>query len=106
MLIVACSGGHTAPQRPDRPRGHGSGSAIALGADDHDCDALIHHALALGMAEQRATQPPDRVPTDDQQAAVERELRASYGATCRAMSRGAYQCAVTAPTLAALAGCR
>ena len=66
---------------------------------DTDCDALIAHAVALAAADQPAA-------TDDDQAQARVDMKAKYGAACRAMPRADYLCALSAPSLVALADCQ
>ena len=104
LALASCSGGHTASHHPNPDPiavpAHPADSA----PDVAECDALIAHAIALGMVDQRA-KPPDRVPTDEQQAKAKAELRTEYGPSCRAMSRRSYQCAIVASTISSLAAC-
>ena len=57
------------------------------------------------MAEQRTAHPPERVPTDEQRAKIEADLRASLAQRCRDLPRPDYDCAIAATTLDELAAC-
>ncbi|MGE5187068.1 MAG: hypothetical protein ACM31C_33690 [Acidobacteriota bacterium] len=101
-LIVACGGARPPPpERPSPPVAAPPATAVAeVAPDEGECDALFAHAVALGASETHSAQL-----TADDQARVQSDVRARYLASCRAMSRAAYRCAVASASLAALDGC-
>src|SRR5262249_33668176 len=103
LVIAACS---SAPG-PDRPRPAPSerGTAPQTAPSEQDCDALITHAVALGIAEQAGRTPPPRTPASAP-AAIRRALHDELVAGCRALPLDVYRCAMAATTLDALAGCQ
>jgi hypothetical protein len=72
---------------------------------DRECNALLDHAVTVGVAEQRAAKPPELVASDDAQAKLRADLAGEL-AGCRALPREAYRCALAAATLDALAACQ
>jgi len=102
LLLIACGGRTSTPVHPDRgsaaPQGSGH-PASEVPPSDTDCDALIAHAVALAAADQPAA-------TDDDQAQARVDMKAKYGAACRAMARADYLCALSAPSLVAFADCQ
>lgn len=108
LLAAACSSG------PAHPRPPGPGSApdaappppAVTSPTERECEALIAHAIALRTSELQRTLPPEQVPTAAEQAALATELRGAFLADCRAGTRRGYDCAITAATLADLAGCQ
>jgi hypothetical protein len=106
-LALGCSSGGGG--RP-RPPGPGSAPDASLPAaappTERECEALIGHAIALRVAELERTLPPEQVPTEAEQAALEAELRGKFVADCRDGTRDGYDCAMAARTLAELAGCQ
>jgi hypothetical protein len=103
LLIAACS---SAPG-PDHPRPAPSerGTAPRTAPSEQDCDALITHAVALGIDEQAGRTPPPRTTASDHEA-IRRALHDEFVAGCRALPLDAYRCAMAATTLDALAGCQ
>ena len=81
-------------------------AAPAAAASERECDELIAHAIALRAAELAQTLPPDRIPTDAEQAALRAELRGTLLAECRGGTRPGYDCAIASRSLAELAGCQ
>jgi hypothetical protein len=72
--------------------------------DDHECDALIAHAVELRMNELPAISDA-HVPTAADRDYVQGELRAAFGPECHRVTRAAYQCAMAATTTAELTAC-
>jgi hypothetical protein len=66
-----------------------------------DCDALIAHAVALGVAER----PDDQKLTADERASMQAQLRTSFAPKCEQMTSRGYECALAAATLAELGAC-
>ncbi|MDQ3368732.1 MAG: hypothetical protein M3680_25160 [Myxococcota bacterium] len=106
IAISACSA-HPPPRRsPDQgPTETADRARAQPGPTDRECDDLFAHAIAIRIAEQRRTLPPDQVPTEAEQATLRAELRAGYLESCRAGSRGGLQCGLVAKTLDELAAC-
>ncbi len=106
VVLVACSGHASTPEHPRTGSGSGSAEVGSGGAtaeappNDADCDALLAHTVALAAAER-----PAKTVTDDDQAHARADLRAPYLPKCRAMSRAAYLCALSAPSLPSLVDC-
>jgi hypothetical protein len=100
-LVAACGSarGRTAARPEPPPARHTEVVAAESPPSDDECDALIAHAIALGVAEQRER------ATEDEQARVHADLRSRYIAICRDMSRQVYACALAATSLAALEAC-
>ena len=104
-LAVAC-GGAPAARRPTPPRAAPSPAPNEASTPSRaECDQLIAHALALGVADQRAQLPPDRAATEPQQAQIAAELRDRFGDDCLHLSRTTVRCALAAATSDALAAC-
>lgn len=102
LLVAACS---SAPG-PDHPRPSRSEPGVTLHApSEQDCDALITHAVALGIDEQAGRTPPPRTTASEHEA-IRRALHDEFIAGCRALPLDAYRCAMAATTLDALAGCQ
>lgn len=107
LVLVACGGKTRAPAPPAGTRGSGAGlgggelHAAAADRSDAQCDQLIAHALALGIAER----PPDQKPTDDERTAIETDLRAAWSPRCKQLTTRGYDCAMAAHTLAELDAC-
>lgn len=106
LLVAACA---SAPG-PDHPRARPAADPAAPGQppapptapSEPECDQLITHAVALGIDDQAAR--AHTTPSDHE--AVRRSLHDDFLAGCRRLPRDAYQCAMAAPTLAALADCQ
>ncbi|HUJ60500.1 MAG TPA: hypothetical protein VLX92_18490 [Kofleriaceae bacterium] len=97
VVAAACGSAPPAPARPTPPAD--GGRAIAEASPDaRECDALFAHAVELAAAEQRAA-------TADDRSRVQGELQAELGASCRAMPRADYRCALAAHSLADLDAC-
>ena len=107
VFVVACSSSASTPTHPQpqpQPQRTDASVATAAGPTAHECDALITHAIELGMAHQRATRPPDQLPTEADREALRTRLR-PYADECRTLPRDAYRCAIAATTTAELTGC-
>ncbi len=105
-LLVACSS-HTS--EPKKPNGSGSppaDAAVAVpGPSERECNDLFAHAIELQLADSRQTKPA-QVPTADEVAKLQTELRDQYLVECRASTLERYRCAMVATTLADLATCQ
>jgi hypothetical protein len=62
---------------------------------------LIAHAVDLGAAER----PNDQKPNEQESATMQAQLKTSWTPKCEAMSSRAYECALSARTLAELDRC-
>lgn len=117
LALAAC---RTPPPRDGTPGGgSGSGSATdgagsgGSGAalvdatpapvSDDDCVRFVDHTLEIGLAQQRATKPPEYVPTPAQMAEIRTRLIASR--PCAELTRDQYECALAATTQDALYRC-
>jgi hypothetical protein len=105
LVVAACSGGPTTAARPAPIPRQDPAPAAEVGPSERDCDALVTHAVALGIDEAaaRADAPPT---TQADHEAVRRSLRDDFLAGCRALPHGAFRCALAAPSLTALAACQ
>ena len=105
VFVVACSSSAGTPTHPHAQAGPtDAGVAMAAGPTESECEALITHAIELGMDHQRATQPPDRLPNEADREALRTRLR-PYADECRTLPRDAYRCAIAAKTTAELTAC-
>lgn len=73
----------------------------ATPSNARDCDALIAHAVALGVAER----PEDQKLTADERASMHAQLRTSFAPKCEQMTSRGYECALAAATLDELGAC-
>lgn len=106
LLVAACSGGAGVAAHPAPPPAARSAPPPADDAPtEAECDQLITHAVALGIAEQGDRGSAARSTESDHEA-VRRALHDDFLAGCRTLPRDAYRCAMAAPTLAALAACQ
>jgi hypothetical protein len=101
LFVAACSGGSSAPAHP-APIPTTTPPATEAAPSEAECDALITHAVALGIDEAAGTQPT----TQADHEAVRRGLREDFMTGCRTLPRAALRCALAAPTLDALAACQ
>ena len=101
LLLFACGSAAHGSQPPARPF---SPVTAELPPNERECDALIAHAIDLGLAEQRAA-APDRAATDADGQQIETELRAKLGPACRELARPRYRCAIAAASLDELERC-
>ena len=105
LLVAACASTPGGPDHAHRaPAERGAAPQAGTGPTEQECDELITHAVALGIAEQAAHSPPHTTASDHE--AVRRSLHDELAAGCRSLSRDAYRCAMAAATLDALAGCQ
>lgn len=121
MLLVAlvCACGHGARPAERRP-GDGDGSGDEVGSGDGSgasvtpapsgptqaqCEALLEHTLALGLAEQRAAVTPELVPTADDVAAIRADLGPAMIADCLTYPAEVLACAMAASSTRAIAEC-
>ncbi len=82
----------------------GRGTAMAPLTRD-ECEQMIDHVLAIGMAAQRAQKPAEYVPTEAQVAAIRARLVADQLDECLTWSRPVWECTVAAQTVDALPHC-
>ena len=101
LVTIACSSTARAPAHTDRPPPpRDAAVAEATGPGDAECTALIAHALALGVAE-------DREPASaEEQARIRARLEADYLPRCKAGPRDELRCGLAATTTAALVACQ
>jgi hypothetical protein len=110
LLVAACSGGAGGAARPaPAPTARPTPPPADDAPGEAECDQLITHAVALGIAE-RGTDPSGGPPaprsTESDHEAIRRALHDEFVAGCHALPRDAYRCAMAATTLAALAECQ
>jgi hypothetical protein len=104
LLVAACASPPSGPDHP-QPRPSARDAPPRSAPSEQDCDALITHAVALGIDEQAARTPPPHTTSSDHEA-IRRALRDELGTDCRALPPEAYRCAMAATTLDALAACQ
>src|SRR5262245_54676651 len=103
-LVAACSSGPASgPHAPARPTGEPPPSQA--GPSERDCEALITHAVALGIDERTARASEPRTTEADHEA-VRRKLHEDFMTGCRALPSDAFACALAAHSLTELAGCQ
>jgi len=107
LLIVACAGTPSGPTRSPGvpPPADASVAASTDAPSERECEELIAHAVAIGIAAQRQALPPEQVPTEAEQAALRAELRDGFLASCQGGTREGYRCARAATTLRELDAC-
>lgn len=107
LLVAACARESSGPAHPRPPPvvAAAAAPAAAPGPTEPDCDALITHAVALGIDE-RASGSGAPATTASDHEAIRRALRDELGAGCRALDPGSYRCAMDAATLDAIAACQ
>lgn len=113
LLVAACGPRHA-------PAGDGRGGASGPSEAPPDaapapprpaplsraeCEQMIDHVLEIGMAQQRASKPPDYVPTPEQVAQIRQRLVADQLSACLAWSRTQYQCVMASTTVETLYAC-
>jgi hypothetical protein len=103
LLAAACSSAATAPQRPARPAPAAPPPAV-IAPSERDCDELITHAVALGIADEASRPGPHSTEADHE--AIRRALRDQFAPGCLQLPRDQIRCAIAAPTLASLAACQ
>jgi hypothetical protein len=101
----ACGGGRAAPARPHGPGTSGGSVAADLPPSEHECDALIEHAVELGVLERAAKQGDSGALIANDQHALAADLTARFRPDCRTLPRSRYACAMAATTLDVLASC-
>lgn len=103
LLIVACSGRTGGPTRPPttEPPRTDAGPIADTAPTERECEELIAHAVAIGVA----ARPPAQAPTEAEQAALRAELRDGFLASCRAGTREGVRCGRAATTLRELDAC-
>ena len=113
VLLVACSGKPGAPAHPgggsqttDRGSGSGAGSETQsdppiVAREDTTCDKLIDHVVTLAVAER----PAEQKPTDAERSKLATDLRSSWTAKCKQMTKHGYDCVLAAGNLTALDRC-
>ena len=111
LLVAACSGGSAAPAHP-APIPTTSPPAAQAAPSERECDELITHAVALGINEgnnegnnEGTGSAAGAQTTQADHEAVRRGLHDDFMTGCRALSRGAWRCAMDASSLTALAAC-
>ena len=107
LLVAACASA-PGPDHPRPPPGPADPAAPGqspppAAPSEPECDQLITHAVALGIDEQAARSAHT---TASEHEAVRRSLHDDFVAGCRRLPRDAYQCAMAATTLPALAACQ
>ena len=106
LALAGCGGPSPRVARPTLPRVAPDAPPAADRAPTRaECDQLIAHALALGVADQRAQLPPDRAATDPQAAQIAAELRDRFADACLRLPRATLRCALAAATTDALVAC-
>ena len=106
LIVAACSSGGAAPEHPQpRPTARDAEPPAPAGPSERECDELITHAVALGIDEQ-AARPAEPRTTESDHEAVRRKLHDDFMSGCRTLPRDAYDCAIAAATLTALASCQ
>ncbi len=105
-LASGCAGGSSAPARP-APLAPTPEPEVEAAPTERECDALITHAVALGIDEATARADPATPPTtQSDHEAIRRSLREDFLAGCRTLPRAALRCAMAATSLTALAACQ
>jgi len=105
LLVVSCAGGSATSERPHTgSAGRAATPPAPSGPSDQDCDALITHAVMLGIDERAGSAAPATTAADHE--AVRRALREDFLPGCRALPGDAYRCAMAATTLARMAACQ
>ena len=112
LLAAACGQKPSAPAHPSGPQASGprpqdqnqnqnQNPRETSQVSGRDCDKLITHAVDLGIAER----PDDQKPAAEERTNMQTQLRTTWEPKCKAMTAQAYECVLTAPTLAALDSC-
>ncbi len=97
LVFAACSGAPGAHHPVESPRHERTPAVVAV--TERECDALIDHAVDLGLTEEPRA-------TDADRESVRASLHADFARDCRALPRDRYQCAISARTLAELTACQ
>lgn len=117
LLFTACSSSSPTPVHPaPAPSVQTAAPPAQAPPDERECDALITHAVKLGIDERAdagpnaanaPTLPPGRPrATQADHEAVRRAVHDEFIADCQHLPRAAYRCAMASTTLAALAECQ
>ena len=116
-LAAACGGGSSGKGAGDgtTPAGGGGGAqpAEARPAPDapltHDeCIRMVDHLLDVALTEQKATLPPDKVPTDEQVEKIRASMHADVDQKCvggGTKDREQFDCIMAGKTKAEMDGC-
>lgn len=104
LVVAACSSGPSAAEHPRAPPSE-RGATPEAAPSEAECEALITHAVALGIDEQAGRGAAPRTTSSDHEA-IRRALHDEFVAGCRGLPREAYRCAIAATTLDALAACQ
>lgn len=108
LAFVACSshtGKPTPPPGSNPPPPDAGALATPPGPSERDCVDLVAHAVEIYVAEVKQTKPT-QVPTGDEIAKIEADLRGQFLAGCRASTLEGHRCAMAATTTAELATCQ
>ena len=102
LVVAACGTTSRAPTHtePAPPRDAGAPVIGVVPPTDAECSALIAHALALGVAEDREPASPD------EQAKIRTQLEADFAPRCKAGARDELRCGLAATTTAAFVACQ
>ncbi len=103
LVLVACSGKHTDPSHPSGSAAPRDGGVATPGPSERDCLDQIKHAVELELAARK--QAGAELPTADETAKLETELRDKFLGVCRAGTLDGHHCAMAATTLAELGSC-
>lgn len=106
--MIGCACGSGKPPEPREPRGSNAQldagvAVVAAGPTDSECDALVEHAVRLGLAELTTRKPTDPPPTTAEVQSVVLGVRSERG--CKTLARDTYRCAMAAKTLVELESC-
>ena len=108
LAFVACSS-HTGKPTPkpgsNTPLPDAGAVATPQGPSERDCLDLVAHAVEIYVAEVKQAKPA-QVPTADETAKIEADLRGQYLAECRASTLEGHRCAMAATAIAELATCQ
>jgi hypothetical protein len=115
ISLAACGGpkhGDTSPPTGGAASDAGvasapdAGDAVASASPTRpECEQLVDHILAMGMAEQRKAKPADQVPTDEQVATIRAKMVEELVPQCLQFTRASWQCAMAAETQQVLYDC-
>jgi hypothetical protein len=120
VSLAACGPKHTPPSGGGGGGGTGTGGGTSSADPDGptadapekpkqlsraECEQMIDHVLELGMAQQRASKPPEYVPSEEQVAKIRQQLVAEQLSACLAWSRPQWECVMASTTIEALYTC-
>jgi hypothetical protein len=113
-VCASCSSGTAATRPTTTTDPHAQGEPLPNDAisspkenapiTQRECDALVNHALDLGIADQYVRDQTIPPPTDAEKGVIRARLAQQYG-DCHALSRRALECAMSAATTDALVAC-